>query len=194
MKKASLVLIGLALAGCHKSNQQDDNSIDQPPLAQIEPEAKKPTVYFPRGFLTPDIKLNKYIEDALSICASGDYDGFRQLFGPSYSPPNKSDFDKIWHNVKSVQIASIHPDRRKDPPDYYVHAWVDLRQPDAHHRTRRDAIVAVKKDEGQWRLFQAPNDFVHRILVADSQPGEEPVVRKHSNKGQQTRPATAPGV
>src|SRR5205814_8947672 len=141
------------------SSQDEDNSIDQPPLSSSDPAAKRPVVYFPSDIRAKidDISLNKFVEDTLTICASGDYDRFRQLFGPSYTPPDKSDFDKIWYNVKNVQVVSVHADA-KEPPDYYVHAWVDLRQPDAHHRTRRDAIVAVVKQEGRWRLFRAPND------------------------------------
>src|SRR5437868_2418429 len=91
-------------AGCRRGDQEVNVTMDTPPLLESNPNAKAVEVVFPREERQSDDTLNKFIEDALATCASGDYDRFRQLFGATYNPPNKADFDKIWYEVKNVRV------------------------------------------------------------------------------------------
>ncbi|MCC6418155.1 MAG: hypothetical protein IT429_07870, partial [Gemmataceae bacterium] len=142
-----LLVMGLGLMGCKQSDDQpEDIDLNTKPLG-TDPAAERPTIYFPRDSHTEDTSLNKFIEDSLSTAQIGDYDRFRQLFASSATPPEKPNFERIWHGVKSIEVVSVHADR-EEPPTYYVHIAVTLKQPDAKQRTRLDAVVAVFREEG----------------------------------------------
>jgi hypothetical protein len=192
-KLITILAFSTMLSGCGKGDSQQD-SLDLPSNVKVNPKAPAPTVAFPRELQKDDSTLNKFIEDALSICAEGDYDRFRQLFGAAYAPPTKEDFDKIWAGVKSIEIVSVHPDPREKPPIYYVHANVLLRQADPHGRTKRDAIVAVFQENGQWRLSPPSKEIVHKVLLADSRPADGAASRPSTRPSSSLRPASQPGV
>lgn len=186
------LLVTAGTPGCDRTEEEIDTNLGPAPLID-RPNAVPPTVQFPPQLQTSDPTLNLFIENALDVCARGDYAGFRLLFASTYTPPIESDFQRIWAGVKSVQIVSVHADP-KERDQYYVHAVVQLRAPDARQRTKRDAIVAVQREGGEWRLSPPPKEVVHKILVIDSRPADE-TSRESAVRGANTsRPSTAPGV
>ena len=144
LRLAWLILsVGGVIGGCAcQRSTEEDTNIDPPSISKKDPKADRPLVNFPGSCRTEDAALNKFIEQAVTICAQGDYEGFRQLFSTSFSPPSKAEFERVWYSVQSVDIVSIHTGN-EDPPDYYVHAVVRLREADRHGRKQRDAVVAV---------------------------------------------------
>jgi hypothetical protein len=165
-----MLSIGGSMGGCECQRSADEDvSIEVPKITDKDPNANRPLVYFPSRCQTEDITLNKFIEQALVVCAQGDYDGFRQLFGTSFTPPSKTDFERIWYNVVNVEVVSTHPGKQ-EPPEYYVHAVVRLREPDRRNRSQRDAVVAIFKEADEWRMAPPSKEFVRKVLMADSQP------------------------
>jgi len=184
---------GLIAAGsfsCQKEAATDDEGIiDYKPIAEQDPDADQPMVEFPAATLTDDASLNQFISDALKICAIGDYDKFRQLFASTHRPPEQDDFKRIWHGVQGVFIQSVHgPVTDRDGQvSWYVHALVRLRKPDSRNRNKRDAVVAVFKEEGEWRMGAAPQGAVRKILAASTQPEGAATSRPSSGPGQVSR-------
>jgi len=158
--------------GCQKSVEDSDATIDKPPISEKDPKADRPLVQFPQHLQTNEPSLNQFIVSALQTCATGDYDAFRQLFGSSFKPPGPADFERIWYQVQSVEVISVHAGQ-EEPPEYYVHATVKLRIPDRRDREKRDVVVAVVREADEWRMAQAPKEAIHKVLVVDSQPATE---------------------
>lgn len=181
------LLVTVAFVGCRDSSDAPtDAGVDRDPLSEIH-GAVKPIVVFPVEHQQPDASVNQFIRDALQTCAEGDYDGFRQLFSLRLPPPGPTQFQLIWRNVKEVVIKSVHQ-HPKLPNEYYAHVVVKLRQRDRRDRLERDVVVAVQKEENQWRLAEAPAEIIRQILVADSQPSTRPA----EGVGSPGRPATRP--
>jgi hypothetical protein len=167
---APLLVLAL-LAGCKGDGAgTDEGSIDQPSLRVLNPDAAAPTVIFPHRLKTDDVTLNEFIHHALEVCAEGDYDKFRELFGTAYRPPGKEQFERVWQGVREVAVVGVYPDRQ-EPPEYYVHAVVELRKPDRRERTQRDVVVWIFREADEWRMGAAPGEITNRILVASTQPG-----------------------
>ena len=167
-----ILLVGGVIGGCEcQRSAEKETNLEPPPIIEKDPNADRPMVNFPGQCRTKDAVLNKFIEQAVTICAQGDYEGFRQLFSTSFSPPSKAEFERIWYEVQSVDIVSTHPGK-EDPPEYYVHATVRLRKPDSHGRKQREAVVAVFKEADEWRMAPPAKEFVRKVLMADSQPAQ----------------------
>ncbi len=156
-----------SMGGCECGKEEvgeDHNALDRPTITEENPQVERPNVYFPRDLMTEDVSLNKFVDKALNVCYEGDYDGFRQLFGASYKPPKETNFQAIWTQVRSVQVARIEQHPGKEPPVYYLHAVVRLRNPDSKGRTRRDIVIAIFPEAGQWRLGNAPEEVTRFML------------------------------
>jgi len=170
---AALLAAG-SMGGCECGRDvlvEDGVQLEHEKIIDKAPQAPRPDVVFPRGTLTGEPSLNKFIERALSVCADGDYDGFRRLFGTAYRPPDQADFEERWHGVQGIEIRSVDLGK-EDPPEYYVHALIRLREPDRKGRRKLDAVVRVFREGEAWRLGEAPKEVVERILVAATRPAD----------------------
>lgn len=139
--------------------------LDTPIIADQRRDTPKPICTFPDSLRTENIILNQFIENSLLICARGDYDGFRQLFGTDYRPPGLRDFERIWQAVERIDVEGVY----RDPAHadhYYVYAKVHRRIPDRKQRTMREAVVMAYLEAGHWRMGNAPREAVNKILTA----------------------------
>lgn len=150
----------------------DEITIDQPTLIQQNPNVPQPEINFPQELKTEDPSFNQFVLTMLDICNKGDYDGYRQLFGTAYTPTPRTNFESVWQQIRVIQVVRIEKHPRKDPPEYYLHARIVLRQPDRQNRTERNAIIMIFKEEGEWRLGSAPKEVSRAMLAADSQPAD----------------------
>ncbi len=148
----------------------DEVSIDQPALSDQNPNVPQPEIHFPHELKTDDPTLNQFVLKILDICNKGDYDGYRQLFGTAYTPTPKTNFEHVWQQVRMIRVVRIEKHPRRDPPEYYLHARIILRQPDRQNRTERNVIIMMFKEDGEWRLGSAPKEVSRVIMAADSQP------------------------
>jgi hypothetical protein len=148
----------------------DEESLARDTIVDKNPQADRPNVNFPSSLMTEDVSVNKFIQQALDVCYRGDYDGFRQLFATSYKPTGQDDFERVWHGVRSIEVVRVEKHPRKEPPIYFVHAEVQLRQPDRQGRKRRDVVVMVVDESGEWRLGIAPAEIAKAMIAVDNQP------------------------
>jgi hypothetical protein len=189
-KITCLAVVAALLAGwccgCG-DNTQAESDLDIPQLGG-EPGADPPKIKFPPECQQDDVSVNTFITRVLDICQRGDYDKFCALFGISEVPPSHDDFKRIWAGVGEVSVVSVHR-AKEEPPQYFVHATVKLRQEDSLKRTKRDIVVRVYKELDEWRISGAPKEIQRKILIADSQPASAPA---DSPVVQPVRRVTAP--
>lgn len=175
-KMIGLILFSALLGGmvaCNDEADVDGASIDREDLVKVEPDAVPPKVKFPIERHHEDDSLNAFVLEVLDICQRGDYDKFCNLFGISEIPPGYDDFKRIWGGVGEIVVQSIHQGS-EDPPQYFVHAVVKLRRPDAQNRLQREVVVRVFKELDDWRISGAPSEVVRRVLNAATQPASAP--------------------
>lgn len=178
---AAAMLAG-SMGGCECQRDVaavDDSAIGVEPITKQEPNAPRPDTHFPRNLQTDDPAFNKFIDHTLSVCEAGDYEGFRQLFGTTYSPTGQADFFRVWHGVQDIQVKAIYPGR-PDPKEYFVHAVVRLREPDRRGREKRDAVLWAFLEAGEWRLGPAPKEIVGKVIAASSRPAERATAKERS--------------
>ena len=171
----SLILLGSLslLAGCDRQQDTGKDMLNLPDLKGKNPDAEAPSVEFPVEWQQADATVNEFIRDVLDICHRGDYDKLCQSMATSDTPPSQEHFKRLWQGVGKIAVRSVRGDGKPDPT-YYIHATVDLRQPDSEKRTQRELVVQVSKELGQWRLAAAPKEITGKVLRADSQPAPEP--------------------
>jgi len=188
-----LWLVG-ALTGCKRqatANPDADGDMHKRQNILAHPDWPKPTVEFPQQLQTDDVAVNEFIHSALESCKTGDYDKFRELFGVTADVPEAPQFDHAWQGVKSIRVVGTKKGPQ-DPPEYYVHLVVELRQPDRYERTERQAVMSVFREANQWRMAPAPSEIQRLILFANTQPGEGngPATRP-SHRHASSRPAVS---
>lgn len=137
--------------------------------ASDESAIPSPTIEFPQRWRAAEVPVNTFIDSALKVAATGDYDGFRQLFSLSYTPPTRQEFQRVWEAVESIVVTGLYGDRPK-PEKYYLHAVVNRRQADRKGRHKQDVVLMVYKEADQWRLGPASKEVRDLILAAASSP------------------------
>lgn len=172
----SVGLAGCLVGGCRCSRDvavDEGPEIDKKPIIEEDPDAPRPQIVFPADVRLEDPTLNAFIERVLQICYAGDYDGFRQLFGTAYQPTTESDFRRVWHGVKRIEVMRIYMGPGKEPR-YFVLAKVHLREPDNKGREERDIRVMVFKEGSDWRVGPPPQEAIERLRALESQPASGP--------------------
>lgn len=177
----ALSLTALNFGGCECRRDvaaQSDIDIDLPSIIEKTPDADRPHVEFPPRLLTEDESFNKFIKHALNVCAAGDYDEFRQLFGTIHRPTSERTFEQIWHAVKEIEIKGIYPNGDKED-EYLVHTHIAYRQPDNRGRMLREAVVMGFKELDEWRIGAPPKAAITELLrtnpivLGDGESGSE---------------------
>jgi hypothetical protein len=165
-------LAGSTLGGCKCGRDvavEDEGRIDRPSIAELYPDVPRPKVDFPAHSQINDPSFNRFMKKTLEICQRGDYDGFRQLFGPAYEPTSKTKFDKVWRNVKNIEVRRI-VQGPQETPHYYVFARVRLREPDRQQQKERDIWVMGYKRSGRWRLGVPSQDVIDQLRSLETAP------------------------
>lgn len=164
-------LMGGCRCGRDIAVSDDDPEIDKPDLITEFPGVPRPETIFPAHLRQEDPSLNKFIEQVLDVCARGDYDAYRQLFGTAYPPTPENQFRKVWPGVKSAEVIRIErgKDHMDQEPRYFVLARVHV-QTEARGLEARSVPVMVFKEGGEWRVGQAPKKEIERLRALESQP------------------------
>ncbi|GEM_PF-782858 len=140
---------------------------------EIDGSTKPLRLDFPEQWRASDQEVNAFVESVLTIAAKGDYDGFRQLFAMTHTPPSRQEFQRAWEAIEGIRVSGLYGDS-PEPEKYYLHAVVDRRSPDGRGRTKLDRVVMLFKEAGRWRLGPAPGEVVDVIVRAASRPATWP--------------------
>lgn len=168
----ALCLVAGIVGGCEcqrETAQNDEPPIGTAPLSEVHPDVRPPEVDFPQRWRSRDPSLNAFIEQALDICARGNYDGFRALFGTAFPPPDQSNFERVWKAVRGIRVTGLYRGHG-NPPDYYLHAVIEYREEDRKGRTERDVVVMLFREADQWRLGQAPPEIIRDVRRISTRP------------------------
>jgi len=155
---------------CGKSDRKPPSGgSGQQPITQADSGAQPLKLDFPEKWRASDQEVNAFVESVLTIAAKGDYDGFRQLFSMTHTPPSRQEFQRVWEAIEGIRVAGLYGDK-PEPEKYYLHAVVDRRGTDGKGQLKLDRVVTVFKEANHWRLGPAPSEAIDLILRAASQP------------------------
>lgn len=163
---ACSLLVGATGCKDRQGSSDETDAINIPPIG-ADPNRDRPRTFFPAELQQADTSFNKFVDDVLQICQTGDYDRFCGLFAAADAPPARDDFARIWRGVSEIKLVSIYPAR---PNEYFVHAIARLRQADSRRRLQRDVVVHAFKELDEWRISGAPQEIARKVLHADSRP------------------------
>lgn len=175
MLAASLVAGSMGGCKCQRDvGVEGDHDIDRAKMIEKDPTADRPSVYFPQELRSDNDSVNTFVVRGLNVCAQGDYDAFRELFGTAFQPIDAFRFEESWKIVRDISIKGIYEDPRvRESPEYYAHVIVRLRESDSKGRQERQAVLWLFKEAGFWRMGQAPSEVVNKILTLATRPAEE---------------------
>jgi len=191
-----LVLGGFALAaGCEK--QQDKRT--EPAETEQAPESRRAALIFPKSLRVEEAPVNALLEKAMRLCSEGDYENFRMIWTARQEPISRGEFLKGWAAMQQIRIRALErvalatpiggqadadAGREAAPEIVYVayaEMTLDPKQlgrakhrpgagsSDATADARREAVLMIVKELGDWRLAQAPKSmrsWVRKKLAA----------------------------
>lgn len=161
------VLAAGSIGGCKcgdGASTEGGPAIVTPSLVDEDPKAAERSTDFPEDLHTDDASLNAFVDQALSVCARGDYDGFRQLFAADVQRRTRLEFERVWQAAKEIEVADLV----KDPDEalcYHLYAVLHWQEQDRKGRTKRDAVVTISQEGGEWRLRPADSE-VSQVMIA----------------------------
>ena len=122
---------------------------------------------FPAELRADDPMVNEFVEQAMAVCAGGDYARFRLLWSAKDDPLRREEYGQGWQAVQKIEIRALEKvilatGSGRDPTGgdnaYVVFAELNL-DPNhraAKHQPRRDAVMLLVQEQGEWRLANAP--------------------------------------
>lgn len=145
-------------------------------------------------------QINEFVQKAVTVCASGDYDEYRLLWSYDHQPTSRKRFEQLRGAVRIVEIQAVKrlrlrlPDGsflERESPEYVLHASVKMTE-EAKRRSDdrladREMILRIVQENGRWRFTPAPRE-VKEALLADK-PGEPAATTPHRQPNQQPHPS-----
>ena len=138
---------------------------------------------FPENLRVDDASVNTFVNQAMTVCSSRDYDAFRLLWSARADPLSRDEFEAGWQAVKEIQIRALDrvkldlsPDERDTPPQtvYALFAEVALHPTHqaARKKPRREVVLMSVQEHEEWRLAKAPKRM--RAWMTDKVKGIGP--------------------
>jgi hypothetical protein len=134
-------------------------------------------IQWPENVQCEDPTVVKFVRDALSCCASGDYDAYRLLWRWDHRPTSRKHFERQVQAIHRVevkllkQVVFLLPDERlDDDPRYVLQAHIKIRD---EFRGRggkledRDLVLLIVRDGDQWRFVPAIDEVKAELLGTD---------------------------
>lgn len=144
---------------------------DAPPpvIPSNEPKAVEsgPELAFPDELRVTDKAVNDFLDHAMRLGASGNYDEFRLLWSARDEPLSRAEYDEGWQAVRTIRIRALErvqlasgdgPAPPTVDPVYAAYAEVELdpTQKAGKREARRKVICMLVQEHGEWRLARAP--------------------------------------
>jgi len=159
---------------CDRTADHVDGSHAEPEDATHSPVQR---VVFPDELRVDYGPANDFISEALSTCVHGDYEAFRLLWSAKQDPLRREEFEQGWQAVKTVRVRAVEkivvPTDDKNPVDPHVvepdgiapdvsyvllaDAEFDTSHRVGKRRAKREFVLLVLREQGQWRLGRAPD-------------------------------------
>jgi len=183
---ATLVLLcaGCALLpGCEEQQDKGAKPVESEPVS----EAKRTALIFPESLRVEEAPVNALLERAMRLCSEGDYERFRLIWTARQEPISRGEFQKGWAAMQEIRIRALErvalatpiggeTEGRRDSDReivYVAYAEMtldpELLGPAARRRdpntgsaeadARREAVLMIVKELGDWRLAQAPKSM-----------------------------------
>jgi hypothetical protein len=119
---------------------------------------------FPDSIRVDDPGVNDFIHAAMDACIAGDYGRFRALWSAKEDPLTREQFERGWHSAESIAVVELQPMRHPEDNSllYYAHTLVELGAGVAD--PKRETVVLIIDEGGEWRLARAPKALSRKIL------------------------------
>ena len=138
---------------------------------------------FPENLRVDDTSVNTFVNQAMTVCSSRDYDAFRLLWSAREDPLSRDEFEAGWQAVKEIRIRALDRvklDLSSDEDDtspqtvYALLAEValDPTHQAAQKKPRREVVLMIVKEHEEWRLAKTPKRM--RAWMTDKVKGIGP--------------------
>ena len=160
-------LITLSVGACRCDNKPEPSSpTDTQP---VEPPQKS-FLHFPDDLHVEDDAINDFVTRAMNSCAGGDYQTFRLLWSARKEPLPRSEYEQGWQAIQEIRIRALQevilaaepPSTADTGENVYVilaEVRLDPTHPAAKDEPRRDLVLMLVLEHGEWRLAQAPKSM-----------------------------------
>ena len=170
-----LVASCILLPACSQESSKPTATNAEPILEKKQPNL----LVFPDELRVGEEGVNRFVERAMTECASGDYERFRLLWATREEPLARKDYEQGWQAVKEIRIQLLREilleAKKGDAGEraFVVAADVSL-DPDhpagQREPSRRVMLLAVREKD-EWRLATAPRPV--RVWVESQLSREE---------------------
>ena len=111
--------------------------------------------------------MNQFIENAMHVCTSGDYEAYRLLWSAREKPLARAEYDLGWSAVREVRILAVEgvalvsaqTGGDGSPETTYgvaAHVRLDPERLTVDTKLDRDVVLMLTREHEQWRLASAP--------------------------------------
>lgn len=102
------VILLLSPGGCKRQPQDSTTS----PAAPVS-SRNEGALIFPTAMRVADGEVNEFVDQAMRLCAAGDYEPFRRLWSVHEEPISKSEFTSAWESVAEIRLLALEKVRIK---------------------------------------------------------------------------------
>ena len=103
------ILIGGAPAWMFTACRRDESVASQT-IPPVEEEVRPADiVVFPDELRVSDDTVNAFVENAMRLCAAGDYEAFRLLWSDRSDPLPRDEFEQGWQAVETIRVRALNP-------------------------------------------------------------------------------------
>jgi hypothetical protein len=163
----SLLICGALAWSASISCRQESDEPQAKNSGSTQEQRRDDLLVFPAELRVDDPAVNEFVEHAMAVCAGGDYERFRLLWSAKDDPLPREEYEQGWQAVQRIEIRALErvivaTGSGHDPTGgdnaYVLFAEVNL-DPNhraAKHEPRRDAVMLLIQEQGEWRLAHAP--------------------------------------
>lgn len=165
--RVAMLCVGVAFvpAGCRREAEPTE------PTASELVKQRDDFLVFPDNLRAEDETVNDFVTDAMTVCASGDYEAFRLLWSVKQDPLPREEFKRGWQAVESIRIRAVErvqltssqtdaetPTAGIHNDAYVVLADVQLNpdHPAGQREPRREVVLLIRRENERWWLARAP--------------------------------------
>ena len=149
---------------CRRTEVAD---LDTSVANQSDDDPSATVLAFPENLRVDDASVNTFVNQAMTVCSSRDYDAFRLLWSAREDPLSRDEFEAGWQAVKEIRIRALDRvklDLSSDEDDtspqtvYALLAEValDPTHQAAQKKPRREVVLMIVREHEEWRLAKAP--------------------------------------